>query len=102
MATYFKLVIYNEEEKYAINASDQVFRLIDEMEHRLSRFIPDSEISRINRMRSGDQLPIDFETWEVMKMAFQAHQLMREATDVQKSILQPMQQSFILVALSYK
>ena len=82
MATYFKLVIYNEEEKYAINASDQVFRLIDEMENRLSRFIPDSEISRINRMRSGDQLPIDFETWEVMKRAFQAHQLSGGAFDI--------------------
>lgn len=82
MATYFKIVIYNEEEEYAINAADQVFRLIDEMEQRLSRFIPDSEISRINRMKAGDQLPIDFETWEVMKKAFQAHQLSGGAFDI--------------------
>ncbi len=82
MATYFKLVIKNEEEDYALNASDQVFALIDEMEHRLSRFIPDSEISRINRMNAGDQLPLDFETWDVMKMAFHAHQLSLGTFDI--------------------
>lgn len=82
MATYFKLVIKNEEEDYALNASDQVFALIDEMEQRLSRFIPDSEISRINRMRAGDQLYLDYETWDVMKMAFRAHQLSLGTFDI--------------------
>lgn len=82
MATYFKLVIYNEEEHYAISAADQVFRLIDDMEKRLSRFIPDSEISHINKMREGDQLPLDFETWEVMKLSFQAHQISGGTFDI--------------------
>lgn len=82
MATYFKLVICFEEEAYAISAADQVFELIDQTEQRLSRFIPDSEISRINRMKSGDQLALDFETWEVMKQAFHAQQLSQGAFDI--------------------
>ena len=82
MATYFKLVITNDEEDYAKSAADQVFQLIDEMEHRLSRFIPDSEISRINRMKEGDQLPLDYETWEVMKQAFIANQMSEGTFDI--------------------
>jgi len=82
MATYFKLVIMNEEENYAISSSDQVFTLIDDMEKRLSRFIPDSEIARINRMKPGDQLALDFETWEVMKIAFYANQLSGGSFDI--------------------
>jgi thiamine biosynthesis lipoprotein len=82
MATYFKLVIKGEDQSYAQNAADQVFTLIDEMESRLSRFIPDSEISRINRMKEGDQLILDFETWEVMKLAFQVHQVSQGAFDI--------------------
>lgn len=82
MATYFKLVIAHEEESYALSASEQIFRLIDEMEQRLSRFIPDSEISRINKLKSGEQLPLDFETWEVMKLAFEAQQVSQGAFDI--------------------
>lgn len=82
MATYFKLVICFEEEEYALSAAEQAFRLIDETEQRLSRFIPDSEISRINRMKAGDQLALDYETWEVMKQAFHAQQLSQGAFDI--------------------
>jgi len=82
MATYFKLVVHHEDEGYAQNAADQVFALIDEMEHRLSRFIPDSDISRINRMKANDQLALDFETWQVMKSAFHVHQMSHGAFDI--------------------
>ncbi len=71
MATYFKLVIYHEEEKYAKNAAQNTFQLIDELEDKLSRFRPDSDISRINQLKKEEQLLIDFETWEVLKIAIQ-------------------------------
>lgn len=73
MATYFKLTIYFEEETYAKNASQQVFRLIDDLEDKLSRFRPDSDISRINKLKKDEHLPIDFETWEVLKLAINCH-----------------------------
>ncbi|OEK04795.1 FAD:protein FMN transferase [Roseivirga misakiensis] len=69
MATQFTLVVANETEEYAINASRQVFDLIDRLEHQLSRFIPDGDIARINRMKENEQMPLDFETWELLKMA---------------------------------
>lgn len=73
MATYFKLNIYNEASDYAKNAAQQVFQLIDELEDKLSRFRPDSDISRINKLKKDEHLPIDFETWEALKLAISCH-----------------------------
>lgn len=73
MATYFKLSIYNEAEDYAKNAAQQVFHLIDELEDKLSRFRPDSDIARVNKLKKDEHLPLDFETWEVLKLAIQCH-----------------------------
>ncbi len=67
MATEFVLTIKNEEEDYANNACQQVFDLVDNLENRLSRFIADSDISRINRMKAGEQMALDFETWEIIR-----------------------------------
>ena len=82
MATQFSLVIAEETEDYARNASIQVFELIDRLEHQLSRFIPDSDISRINRMKADEQLHLDFETWEILKMAIKITQDTHGAFDV--------------------
>ncbi|MBO3697490.1 FAD:protein FMN transferase [Roseivirga sp. E12] len=82
MATQFTLTIEGESTEYAENASIQVFELIDQLELQLSRFIPDSDISRINRMKAGDQLPIDFEVWEVMKTAIEINQISQGAFDI--------------------
>lgn len=69
MATEFVLIIKNEEKAYAQNAAQQIFQLIDDLEAKLSRFRPDSDIARINKMKAKDQLALDRETWEVMQMA---------------------------------
>lgn len=82
MATEFYLVIENETEEYAESASVQVFELIDSLEQKLSRFIPDSDISRINRMKPEEQMPIDFETWDVIKQAIEVSQLTHGAFDI--------------------
>lgn len=82
MATQFTLTIDNEDLDYAESASLQVFDLIDKLELQLSRFIPDSDISRINRMKANDQLPIDFETWEVMKFAIDMQSISNGAFDI--------------------
>ena len=73
MATYFKLNIFNESPEYAKNAAQQVFNLIDDLEEKLSRFRPDSDIARINKLKKDEQLPIDFETWEVLKLAINCY-----------------------------
>lgn len=82
MATQFGVTIENESEDYAHSASQQIFQLIDQLEQQLSRFIPDSDISRINRMKADEQLPIDYETWEVLKMAIEISQHTRGTFDI--------------------
>jgi len=82
MATQFTLIIDDEPKEIAENASLQVFQLIDQLELQLSRFVPDSDISRINRMKANEQLPIDFETWEVMKIAIEMNQMTKGAFDI--------------------
>ena len=82
MATEFILTIKDEAEDYALNVSQQVFDLIDVLEMKLSRFIPDSDISRINRMKAGEQLAIDFETWEVITKSINLTALSHGAFDI--------------------
>ena len=67
MATQFHIEIVGEKQEDAENAAELCFRRIDELELILSRFVPDSDISRINRMESGDELMLDHETWQILK-----------------------------------
>lgn len=74
MATQFHIEIIGEAHEDAENAAMLCFRRIDELELMLSRFVPDSDISRINRMESGDELMLDHETWQVLKQSIEVQQ----------------------------
>ncbi|MEO1053310.1 MAG: FAD:protein FMN transferase [Bacteroidota bacterium] len=71
MATQFVVQIDGVDEAYAENAAQQCFERIDELEAKLSRFIPDSDVSRINRMKEGDNLLLDYETYACLKQAIE-------------------------------
>lgn len=71
MATQFHIEIVGETREDAEHAAMLCFRRIDELELILSRFVPDSDISRINRMESGDELMLDHETWQVLKQSIE-------------------------------
>lgn len=75
MATEFKISLATPEFKQAEIAAQTVFEHIDALENTLSRFRPDSDISRINRMKDGQSLPVEYETWHVLKIAFEMQQL---------------------------
>lgn len=81
MATEFKLSLQGDDQLNANAAAEAVFERIDVLENLLSRFRPDSDISRINRMKSESSLPLEYETWEVLKMAFEIQQLTQGAFD---------------------
>ena len=74
MATQFHIEIVGKERDDAENAAELCFRRIDELELILSRFVPDSDISRINRMESGDELMLDHETWQILKQSIEIQQ----------------------------
>lgn len=82
MATRFRLTIAGEAEDYAAGTAHRCFDRLDELELMLSRFIPDSDISRINRMTAGQELPLERETWEVLRQAIQVHLLTQGTFDI--------------------
>ncbi|MEL7423258.1 MAG: FAD:protein FMN transferase [Bacteroidota bacterium] len=71
MATRFQLSIAGESADYAAGAADRCFARLDYLENTLSRFIPDSEISRINRLTAGQELILERETWNVLRQAIE-------------------------------
>lgn len=56
MATVFRIFISSSDEEYSSQAAWEVFREIDRLESELSRFLPNSDVSRINSMREGEKI----------------------------------------------
>ncbi len=82
MATQFHLHFLedNREDLDAIAAT--CFERIDELEAKLSRFIPDSDISRINNLKAEQELRIDYETYHCLKTAIEINQWTNGAFDI--------------------
>ncbi|HAR36151.1 MAG TPA: hypothetical protein DCR87_04460 [Acidobacteria bacterium] len=71
MGTFFEVFIAGKSERYSQDAARAFFREVDRLEGFFSRFDDRSEISRINRLKLGDMLPIGLETYECLKLSFQ-------------------------------
>ncbi|NPV83209.1 MAG: FAD:protein FMN transferase [Candidatus Aminicenantes bacterium] len=71
MATFFEVFVAGHDEAYARSAAHEFFREIDRLEEFFSRFDERSEISRINRLRPGEVLPVSLETYECLKLSFE-------------------------------
>ncbi|NIM00610.1 MAG: hypothetical protein GTN89_07030 [Acidobacteria bacterium] len=56
MGTELNLTVQAADRATALEAADRAFRAISEAEQRLSTWIPDSELSRVNRAAVGDEL----------------------------------------------
>jgi thiamine biosynthesis lipoprotein ApbE len=69
MGTVFDIFIAGEDPDYAAQAAQTAFREIDRLERQFSRFDPASEISRINRLKPGEEMTIGFETYECLALA---------------------------------
>jgi thiamine biosynthesis lipoprotein len=69
MSTIFEIFIPGPDTEYAGQAARAAFREIDRLEGLFSRFDPGSEISRMNRLPEGGEIPIGFETYECLSLA---------------------------------
>ncbi|MCG3130863.1 MAG: FAD:protein FMN transferase [Phycisphaerae bacterium] len=69
MATTFEVVLAAGSRTYAEAAADAAFAEIDRLEHELSRFIPDSDIARVNALRPGDTLQVGIDAFECLQLA---------------------------------
>ncbi|TRX61414.1 hypothetical protein FNH22_04990 [Fulvivirga sp. M361] len=67
MATRFVLEVADSDSAAIHSVLGQACQLMDELELTLSRFVPDSDISRINDLKEGNSVLIENESWEVLK-----------------------------------
>jgi thiamine biosynthesis lipoprotein len=67
MATAFEIFIIHSDGHYARQAANAAFGELDRLEAELSRFVENSDISRINTLGAGRSLLISLETFECLK-----------------------------------
>lgn len=82
MATFFELIIEHEDKVYAEQAAKAAFDEIDRLEHELSRFLPNSEISLINSLHAGDKFLMSEDTFECLIKANKIFELTNGAFDI--------------------
>jgi len=66
MATIFEILISHEDKKYARKAAQEVFFEVDRLEHELSRFIENSDISRINQLAINESTKVGPDAFECL------------------------------------
>jgi len=82
MATEFEIFCAHPDGDYAQQAAWAAFDLLDRLESDLSRFIPNSDISRINHLNAGACARVSRWTMECLEMAIQAHAETAGAFDI--------------------
>ena len=71
MATTFEIFIQHDDERYAQQAAGEAFNELDRLEAELSRFIENSDISRINNLSVNQPLQIGLAAFECLKQSVQ-------------------------------
>jgi thiamine biosynthesis lipoprotein len=69
MATQFEIRCTHPDEHYAQQAANFAFRIVDGLELKLSRFVENSDISRINHLSAGEQTVVSYETMQCLQLA---------------------------------
>lgn len=82
MATNFSLKISGVECSISEHVAGLCFQQLDELEMKLSRFVPDSDISRINRMKSGQEIMLEEEVYDCLRLAIEISSLTNGYFDV--------------------
>jgi thiamine biosynthesis lipoprotein len=82
MATVFEVRSAHPDAAYAGQAAHAAFTLLDRLEQELSRFLPNSDVSRINELRSGEAARVGPDTMECLVIARHMFELTGGAFDV--------------------
>jgi len=69
MATVFEVHAAHPDQRYAAQAAQAAFDLADRLERELSRFIPNSDISRINGLAAGSTVQVGPAAMECLVIA---------------------------------
>ncbi len=68
MATIFEILICHEDRRYAHQAADAAFGILERLEQDWSRFICNSDIAQLNAAK-GEMVPVSIETQECLEVA---------------------------------
>ena len=71
MATVFEVFAIHDDSGYAEQAAWEAFRELDRLELELSRFIENSDISRINNLKANQSTQIGLDAFECLKQCAQ-------------------------------
>ena len=82
MATTFEILIVHEDAQYARQAAMAAFNEVDRLEGELSRYVENSDVSRINSLAAGEPLLLGLDTLECLKISARVHAETAGAFDV--------------------
>jgi thiamine biosynthesis lipoprotein len=82
MASIFEVHCVHEDAVYAAQAAQEAFALLDRLEQEQSRFIANSDISRINQLRAGESTRVTPHTMECLGIARHLYELTLHSFDV--------------------
>lgn len=82
MATIFEIFIIHEDSRYAGQAAHSAFCEVDRLEQELSRFIENSDISRINRFGAVKSVSLGLDTFECLEQCAELHKKTGGAFDI--------------------
>jgi len=82
MATVFEVHGVHADARYAAQAAQAAFDLADRLERELSRFLPNSDIGRVNHLAAGERTRVSPSTMECLVIARHVFDLTGGAFDV--------------------
>jgi FAD:protein FMN transferase len=82
MATVYEVYALHPDERYAAQAAQATFGLVDRLERELSRFLPNSDIARVNELAAGETTRVSAATLECLVIARHMFDLTGGAFDV--------------------
>ena len=82
MATAFEIFVVHADEQPASQAAREAFAEIDRLEQELSRFIENSDVSRINKLRANESLFVSPATFECLQLGIRLYAQTGGAFDI--------------------
>jgi thiamine biosynthesis lipoprotein len=82
MATVFEIHCVHADARYARQAADAAFDLVDRLEAELSRFVANSDVSRVNALAAGQGARVSPTTLECLAIARHLYDLTSGAFDI--------------------
>lgn len=82
MATTFEVLVSAQDPTYAAQAATACFAQLDDLERQLSRYLPHSDISQLNRAAVGESVVLGIEALACLQQAEKLYDLTAGALDV--------------------